>query len=259
MSRFRWAFNCRSWNPGEDEWKMAISLVSCSERDRISKFLFLEDKKRALIGRLAIRAAIVKGLRVPWERIELSRTDKGKPCFTEKFTSSNPHSAGFNFNISHQGDFVVLATEEGCQVGVDVMKIEAPHSGKTLDEFFHSMRNLFTQKEWGVINSPLDPNYKLQNFYRFWTLKESYLKATGQGISLDLRFLEFSTVENVSREIGTVNTLVSLLQIPQIDWTFEESFIDSLHLVCVATNMSRRLPMPTRFTILDIGTLFEFS
>lgn len=39
---------------------------------------------------------------------------------------SNPHPLGWSFNLSHQGDYAVLAAEQGLQVGVDVMKTTMP-------------------------------------------------------------------------------------------------------------------------------------
>ena len=264
MSRFRWAFNTRLWNPSEEEWKRAVSLISRAESERISKFVFLEDRKRALVGRLSIRAAISKGLGVPWSKIELSRTDKGKPCLTGEFIYRYPNASNFNFNISHHGDYVVIATEEGSLVGVDVMRIEMPRSSKTIEEFFHTMRKLFTTKEWSFINSPLDQHSKLANFYRLWTLKESYLKATGEGISLDLQLLEFSILSPLTQENIQTNTRVSIHQILQNHWLFEESYIDATHIVSVAINTLQGLyqedpvlqdicQSTTKFDLLDIN------
>lgn len=39
---------------------------------------------------------------------------------------SNPHPLGWSFNLSHQGDYAVLAAEQGLQVGVDIMKTTMP-------------------------------------------------------------------------------------------------------------------------------------
>lgn len=39
---------------------------------------------------------------------------------------SNPHPSDWSFNLSHQGDYAVLAAEQGLQVGVDVMKTTRP-------------------------------------------------------------------------------------------------------------------------------------
>lgn len=41
---------------------------------------------------------------------------------------SNPHPLDWSFNLSHQGDYAVLAAEQGLQVGVDIMKTTMPGS-----------------------------------------------------------------------------------------------------------------------------------
>ncbi|KAI6656465.1 L-aminoadipate-semialdehyde dehydrogenase-phosphopantetheinyl transferase isoform X3 [Oopsacas minuta] len=257
MSRYRWAFNIRLWNPTDEEWKRAISLISRTELDRISKFVFLDDRKRALVGRLSIRAAICNGLRVPWDKIELSRTSKGKPCLTEEFISKYPNASGYNFNISHQGDYVVLAAEDGSNVGIDVMKIELPRSNKTVEEFFHTMRKLFTPSEWSYINSAIDQHMKLTNFYRLWTLKESYLKATGQGISLDLQFLDFSNFSPLTLENVQTSTRVSTYLTLQYDWLFEESYIDANHIVSVAINGLS--PSTMKLQVMEVSNLIHIA
>lgn len=38
----------------------------------------------------------------------------------------------WSFNISHQGDYAVLAAQQGLQVGVDVMKTTLPGEGWSL-------------------------------------------------------------------------------------------------------------------------------
>ena len=255
MSRIRWVFNTRLWNPTEEEWRKCVSLISATEAERISKFVFLEDKKRALVGRLSIRAAVSEGLNVPWIKIDLSRTEKGKPCFTRYFLSRYPEGTEFNFNISHHGDYVVLAAEKCGGVGIDVMKIELPKSNKSIEDFFKTMRRLFTLNEWDFINSGIDPYSKLSNFYRLWTLKESFLKATGQGISLDLQFLEFSILSPLTLENIQTNTCVSLYQTQQNDWLFEERLIDNNHIVSVAIKTTQTTNEPECFELISIPRL----
>lgn len=41
---------------------------------------------------------------------------------------SDPEPLAWSFNLSHQGDYAVLAAERGVQVGVDIMKTTMPGS-----------------------------------------------------------------------------------------------------------------------------------
>lgn len=74
-------------------------------------------------GRLMIRKLVAEKLNIPWNNIRLQRTAKGKPVLAKD--SSNPYP-NFNFNISHQGDYAVLAAEPELQVGIDIMKTSFP-------------------------------------------------------------------------------------------------------------------------------------
>lgn len=52
-------------------------------------------------------------------------------------SDSVPEPPAWSFNLSHHGDYAVLAAEQGLQVGVDVMKTTMPgkHSGYKLTFF----------------------------------------------------------------------------------------------------------------------------
>ena len=72
-----------------------------------------------------MRFAMSKIFGMSSSMFQFGRTEKGKPYL---INPPNKSSSGchFNFNVSHQGDYVVLAAEKGSLVGVDVMKVEWP-------------------------------------------------------------------------------------------------------------------------------------
>lgn len=72
---------------------------------------------------MLIRKVLSSVLKMPYQSVQLARTEKGKPYLTNPLPD---HLANFSFNISHSGDYAVLAAEPNKQVGVDVMKIEPP-------------------------------------------------------------------------------------------------------------------------------------
>lgn len=74
-------------------------------------------------GRLLIRRLIADKLKIPWHEIQLQRTARGKPVLASDLSSIY---ARFNFNISHQGNYAVLAAEPFHQVGIDIMKTSLP-------------------------------------------------------------------------------------------------------------------------------------
>ena len=70
-----------------------------------------------------LRRVIHHVTKIPYREIKLARTDKGKPYLVNQLSAELQR---FSFNVSHQGDYVVLAAETDCSVGIDVMQTEVP-------------------------------------------------------------------------------------------------------------------------------------
>ena len=83
-------------------------------------------------GRLLIRKAICDSLRISYADVQLGRTDKGKP-YLQNALDRDSKVPGFDFNISHQGDYVLLAAESSYHVGVDLMNIDRPGSYRMIN------------------------------------------------------------------------------------------------------------------------------
>jgi 4'-phosphopantetheinyl transferase len=84
-------------------------------------------------------------------------------------------TGGPDFNISHSGSLVACAISAGCRIGIDVERI------RTLDATPYLAS--FDSDEWCQIrNAPPGSGSLL----RFWTRKESVLKADGRGMGVPL-------------------------------------------------------------------------
>ncbi len=75
-------------------------------------------------------------------------------------------------------------------MGVDVMcfKDKPAHD---VAKFFHLLRRQFTSSEWAVIREDESESIQMRQFYRYWCLKESFVKADGKGLAWDLQRLAF--------------------------------------------------------------------
>uniref|UniRef100_A0A8C0F3K8 L-aminoadipate-semialdehyde dehydrogenase-phosphopantetheinyl transferase n=1 Tax=Bubo bubo TaxID=30461 RepID=A0A8C0F3K8_BUBBB len=192
---------------------------------------FLTRRKICPAGRLLIRKLIAEKLYIPWNEIHLQRTSKGKP-----FLANNIFSiySNYNFNVSHQGDYAVLAAEPELQVGIDIMKTNLPGNA-SIPNFFRIMERQFTETEWCVIKSMSNEWMQLDMFHRHWALKESFLKAIGVGIGFNLQRIEFN-VSPLQLEVGKVykETKMLLDGDKEEEWIFEETLLDDHHHVAVA-------------------------
>ncbi|GFG37559.1 hypothetical protein Cfor_09600 [Coptotermes formosanus] len=255
----RWAFSFGSWHPTESQFQLAASCIQDEEKIRIGRFVFKKDAKASLVGRLLMRKYVSENSSLPYAGIRFGRDDRGKPYLI----GDEEGKSMSNFNVSHQGNYAVLAGESGANVkiGIDVMKFEYS-GGKTLSEFFRIMTRHFSPFEWEAIrgNNVMSDKLQLSMFCRHWSLKESYVKATGTGIAVDLQKISFR-VKTSELRIGAVVTDTELYVngTRLEDWHFEESLLDENHCVAVALNGKGKDYDPVTFKFLDFSELMSGS
>lgn len=95
--------------------------------------------------------------------------------------NGKPEIDGFYFNLSHAKDYVICAVSDS-PVGCDIETIkEAP---------LRIAERYFSEREKEQINRMHTMEEKSDLFYRMWTVKESYLKMTGEGLQVPLGVVE---------------------------------------------------------------------
>ena len=98
-----------------------------------------------------------------------------------------PEINGIYFNLSHSYDYVMCAVSDRI-VGCDIEKTEKIR--ENIAEHF------FTENEVRYLNT-FEEKARLDEFYRMWTLKESYMKMTGEGMSLPLKAFDIQIGESI--------------------------------------------------------------
>lgn len=149
-------------------FKTLISFLSYEEQDKINRNLKWEDAQRSLIGKILIRSLISFRYSLENEDIYFLVNEFGKPYFNS--------FKDFHFNISHSGEWVVCALDSS-PIGIDVEEI---------NDIDFTIANRFFSKEEQSDLMQLDKKYKLAYFFDLWTLKESYIKSKGKGLSIPL-------------------------------------------------------------------------
>ncbi|KJE93017.1 hypothetical protein CAOG_03880 [Capsaspora owczarzaki ATCC 30864] len=266
----RIAFNVSRWTTPDDdgEWAAACSLADPADvAGRIDKFVFKRDAKLALAGQLLIRAALRQiaaaelGLLTPAElSARLRRTPTGKPYLTAAADSSIAHPE-VHFNSSHHGDYVavVAAVAPNCMVGVDVMRIDAPPARESIDSYIGVMKTAFHPDEFRYIQSQpsheiAEKSNRLHAFYRFWTLKECYVKAIGAGLGMELSQIRLTEDASIPLDLRiqqiTSNVTCAVDNIPLDRWHFEQQYLDELHPIAVAMHAPNGGFTSGRFSIL---------
>ena len=153
-------------------------------------------------------------------------------------------------------NWVVLAANKG-RVGVDVMR-QVDSRVDRLDEFFRLMKKQFTDAEWEAIRGEDRDSEaeQLARFFRHWALKESYVKAVGTGLNVDLRTLNF-ILGSGQLEKGKVETRTKLIvEGEEVQWRFEECLVDE-HVVSVAVEADDEIQEMETFKVLSIHDVFK--
>ncbi|MDO4312605.1 MAG: 4'-phosphopantetheinyl transferase superfamily protein [Eubacteriales bacterium] len=88
-------------------------------------------------------------------------------------------------NAAGSGDTAIFQNEERVtRLGCDIEMIKDFRPGIA--------KRFYCPAEEAFILEQEDETCRAEAFYRYWVLKESFLKATGQGLKLDLRSFEIS-------------------------------------------------------------------
>lgn len=149
-------------DPLQNQW--LLNLVGTERRKKVMRYYRPDDRKRSLGAGIIIKKILNEnGL----SECDLKYSENEKPVVDNLF-----------FNISHAGDYVVGVLSD-CEVGCDIEKNDnAPL--KIAEHYFYS-------SELEYVKTADD---KSKAFFTLWTLKESYMKMTGRGMSLALDAFE---------------------------------------------------------------------
>lgn len=117
------------------------------------------------------------------EKLLMDKTEEGKPFFPEK-----PEC---NFNISHSGDHcAVMISDKTC--GADIEEIR-PFPQKVL-------KRICTEEELDHVFS-LPEDEQKNAMWQLWTLKESYVKAVGKGLSFGMKNISFDKLPEIKASV----------------------------------------------------------
>ncbi|UMM34507.1 hypothetical protein L5515_007555 [Caenorhabditis briggsae] len=249
--KIRWAISVEETmtSPNfQNIFRKAILCLSETELEYQKKFRFKEDALACLIGKLMPRKAAVLHTNRQWNSLEFVKNKSGKPSLRQD-ASSVPR---FEYNVSHQGDLVVLATGD-TRIGVDVMRIDESRR-ETASEQVDSFKRHFSEDEIESVKGGDKSDLKRwQAFYRIWCLKESILKATGVGLpdGLHNHIFQLDPIYEHIPGSSTTSSLYFHQSIPQPQWTFEESYIGENHCVAVASESPSKEFVPFEMTTLS--------
>lgn len=152
--------------------------VSFERLKKTEKFKHESDKKRSIAVEYLLNELIDEYCNTYSKDMDLKISTPVSLTYDEK---GKPHiyvngQDAIHFSLSHSGDYVACIVSESI-CGIDIEK----HSDRPYEKI---LRRVCTESESGFITN-------VNEFYNLWTLKEGVLKATGRGMSLDMRSFAF--------------------------------------------------------------------
>ncbi len=167
-----------SLTAGSEQYARLSQSLSSDEMVRADRFKFERDRRRFVVGRGALRSILASYLERDPKSIQFAYGPHGKPMLADAATSGE-----LEFNASGSNELAVCAVTAGRRVGVDIEHCRPIADGDLPDQ-------CLTTAERTAL-SALEPARRLAAFYRLWTLKEAFLKATGDGLSRPMSSVEF--------------------------------------------------------------------
>lgn len=166
-------------NPGKHEIDVAYkNILSEDEKTRADRFRFEKDKNNFIYCRTKLRNILSEYTGISSGEMVFSYTKYGKPFIED-------HS--IKFNVSHSGNYAVIAVTENNEIGIDIeFKREIADAKNIAVRYFSDdeMIEFLKMKDDKVKDA----------FFTCWTRKEAFIKAVGEGLSYPLSDFSVSFV-----------------------------------------------------------------
>lgn len=180
-----------------------------------------------MYGELLIRRYVAQKFDKANYEIQFAKNRYGKP-YLQGFQKN------FHFNISHAGNYIACAYDNK-QVGIDIEKV------RNLD----IARNFFSRNECEQLYNIVE-HERIDYFFNLWTLKESYVKAVGKGLSIELD--SFS----VLFRDGLFSVVIDDIIQP---WHLKQYFLDENHKLAICARQNK---FPQTLITISLNQLFDF-
>ena len=193
------------------------SMLSADEVGQLTRFRQPRHRHQYLVARALLRHVLGLYLDIAPEELIFGRTAFGKPYLLA------PDGRTPSFNLSHTDGRIALAVAGEGEVGVDIESaLRNTPSLEIARRFFSPIE---TEQ---LLDTPL--HLQAGRFLDFWTLKEAYIKACGEGLSIPLDDFWFTFGPDHGVRIGFQ---------PQRDdqaelWQFWQVFPGADHRIAIA-------------------------
>ncbi|WP_158900001.1 4'-phosphopantetheinyl transferase superfamily protein [Burkholderia sp. L27(2015)] len=168
------------------------ALLAPQELALMGRFKLVQAGHRYLLARALVRVVLSRYAPIRPQDWRFEHNRYGRPLIV------NTHDIArrISFNVSHTDGVIMLGVVGDRALGVDVeyMKCPAP---------IEIAEHCFSSKEITALHR-LSPAQQPRRSFELWTLKESYIKARGMGLSIapDQFSFEWDAAQGVTLDVG---------------------------------------------------------
>jgi 4'-phosphopantetheinyl transferase len=215
------------------------ALLTQHELAQHARFHFEKDRHRCLVTRALVREVLSRYAPVDPREWRFEANRYGKPHIVVP-----AHLAKrIAFNISHTDGLVIVAVSLARALGVDAECMQRRAAIEVAERFFSTLEVRSLQR--------LSPQAQAMRFWELWTLKESYIKARGLGLSIALDRFAFHLDEPRS---------VAIEFAPDFDdvpsrWQFWQMRPTEHHLLALCVESPAQHEAPMRFCVREATPL----
>lgn len=208
-------------------------LLAEEERQKEARFHFARDRHRYLITRALVRSVLSRYAAVAPPDWRFVADAYGRP----QIANADPAARRISFNISHTRSLVVLGVTCERALGVDTEDVQTRQAELGIADHYFAADEVVQLRA-------TPPEQQQTRFFEYWTLKESYIKARGLGLSLPLAQFAFDLSQPHSVGIGFHQPLVD----DPARWSFSLWRARHDHYVAICSERARRETPQLSFT-----------
>lgn len=157
-----------------ESWPSWTELLNTDERTRAARFAFERDRRIYVLSHVLVRRMLSSFANVEPATWRFESGTYGKPRIVEP--------AGYEwlkFNLSHTRSGAFCGVVRDAEIGVDIETMERATDCVPLADRY------FSPDETAALHRAPAERQR-ETFFRFWTLKEAYIKARGLGLAIPL-------------------------------------------------------------------------
>ncbi|MDQ3265856.1 MAG: 4'-phosphopantetheinyl transferase superfamily protein [Myxococcota bacterium] len=205
--------------------RRSLAVLTPEEQVRHDRFRFPEHRHHYLVTRALVRTTLSRYVARGPADWRFTQNSHGRPELPE------PELSWLRFNLSNTDGLVACVVARDREVGVDVEDTQRHGNQEGVAERF------FAPAEVRALHA-LPEAAQHRRFFEYWTLKESYIKARGLGLSIPLGKFAFNLAGPVpglhcEDELGDRGE----------DWQFQQLWPTPRHAAAVAIRRGSDAPL----------------